>query len=139
MTRPSTYNQTYCNEVISAGEQGLSLTAFAGQIGVSRKTVYNWIKTFPEFDEAVNQAKAKAALFWETKLIQLASTGLGSATAIIFALKNRCVEDWRDRVDVDHTTAGEPIQNISDMELARNIAFTLAKASSATKTTDTQH
>jgi hypothetical protein len=32
-------------------------------------------------------------------------TGKGNATAAIFGLKNRVVDDWRDKRDMDHTSS----------------------------------
>ena len=107
--RPTKYDPAYCDEVISAGEQGLSLTAFAGLIGVARSTINEWIGNFPDFSEAVKRHQAKRTLFLERGL--LAAESGPSVTTRIFALKNAAPEEWKDKVQNEHTGAdGGPIQ-----------------------------
>lgn len=75
---------------------GYSLAALAGELGVSRQTVYNWTEQHPEFFDAVKAGQAKAVLWWEKANRNLAITGEGNATACVFGLKNRASDDWRD-------------------------------------------
>lgn len=56
--RPSEYRPEYCQAVIDCMAQGFSLTAFAGSIRVAKDTVYEWIKTHPQFSDAVSRARA---------------------------------------------------------------------------------
>jgi hypothetical protein len=73
---------------------GISLGAFAGTIGVARKTVYEWIKAHSEFSDAVSRARAARQLCLELKLLRARK---GAETqAAIFALKNAAPDDWRD-------------------------------------------
>ena len=66
--RPSKYDPTFCEVMISAMEtEGLSLGAVAGLIGVSRDTIYEWATVHPEFSYAKKVGEAKAQLFWERK------------------------------------------------------------------------
>jgi hypothetical protein len=83
--------------------EGLSYEAFAGLIGVARKSLYNWEKEFPEFLEAKETGLEQGRLYWE-KLgrdhilnqseYQGGSTSL-NATIWIFNMKNRF--GWRDK------------------------------------------
>ena len=59
---------------------------------------------------------AKAMMFWEQKLSDIARTGIGNASAAIFGLKNAAAE-WTAAQDED-----APRQTMSDLELARRIA-----------------
>jgi hypothetical protein len=80
--------------------------ACAGEIGVSRQTLTAWADAHPEFLDAKRISEARSQLFWERKLSKLAdkgSAGPGASTAIIFALKNRARDDWRDMVEQKHT------------------------------------
>lgn len=105
--RPSKYSPAYCDEVIQHMAEGYSLEAFAGVIGVAPSTVYLWQNEHEAFSEAIKIGRAKAALIWEKRLASLATTGQGNATAVIFALKNRFPDQWRDRQEVDQTVRGD--------------------------------
>jgi hypothetical protein len=87
--RPSKYEERFCDEMEAFMAQGYSATAFAGHIGVSRSTIDNWAKEYPEFLEALNRAKAKRLLEWEKiglKVAREGGTG-GQSTMITFGLK----------------------------------------------------
>jgi hypothetical protein len=102
--RPSKFSEAYCGEVISAGEAGLSLTAFAGMIGVARSTINEWIGEHPEFSEAVKVHQAKRTLALEQGLL---SADVGPrVTARIFALKNADPDGWKDKQEIEHTGTG---------------------------------
>jgi hypothetical protein len=93
--RPTKYSEAYCNEVIAAGDEGLSLTAFAGIIGVARSTINEWMEHHPEFSEAVKIHGAKRTLCLERGLL---SSDVGPrVTARIFALKNAAPDEWADK------------------------------------------
>lgn len=99
--RPSEYDPSYCDKVVEFLREGYSLAAFAGEIGVARSSIYEWIKNHPDFSDAVKRAQAKSALWWEKRNLEFAKTGEGNATAIIFGLKNRASDDWRDKVETE--------------------------------------
>lgn len=133
--RPTKYSDAYCSEVIEFLSKGHSVTAFAGHIGVSRASIFNWANEYPEFMDAIKAGQAGATKFWEAILVKVASEGGGNATAAIFGLKNRAHEDWADKVINEHTGKdGGPIEtaDVTDQEAARRIAFTLAKATQPT-------
>lgn len=94
--RPSDYDPAYCDTATTFLADGYSLAALAGHIGVARSTVYRWVDEHPEFSDAVKTGQAKAVLWWETANRNLALTGEGNATAIVFGLKNRASDEWRD-------------------------------------------
>lgn len=97
--RPSDYDPKYCDEIIEFMARGLSKEAFAGQIGVAKQTIYNWMDAHKEFLDAVKEAESKCELFWEE--LGLVGTTEGknfNATTWIFNMKNRF--KWKDRTDV---------------------------------------
>lgn len=94
MARPREYDPDYCERSEAFLADGFSLEALAGELGVSRSTVYRWVDDYPEFHDAVKVGQAKAVLWWEKANRNLAITGVGNATSIVFGLKNRA--GWRD-------------------------------------------
>lgn len=99
--RPSKYKPVYCDEVIAVMATGLSLTAFAGDIGVARSTVNEWINEHPEFSDAVKIAKAKRTAELERQMMRFENGP--AVTARIFALKNADPEEWREKQHVEHS------------------------------------
>jgi len=84
--RPTKFEQDYCQLCIDTMATGLSLTAFAGEIGVARSTINNWMAEFPEFLEAVKVGQAKRVQYLERRLLD---GEIGPrVTSHIFALKN---------------------------------------------------
>ena len=100
--RPSKYSEAYCNEVVEAGAQGLSLTAFAGVIGVDRSTIDYWRESFPEFSLACKKAQAKRTYFLESGMLKDDATG-PMVTARRFALANAAPEEWREKQEFAHS------------------------------------
>lgn len=90
---------------------GLSLTAFAGEIGVARSTVNEWMDNYPEFSEAVKVGKAKRTLALESSMLK-AENG-PKVTARIFALKNADPEEWRDKKELDTPGLNDAIKSIT--------------------------
>ena len=103
--RPTAYDPKYCDEIVKVMSEGYSVTGFAGIIGVSRQTVYNWADEYPEFFDALKTAQAAAGVWWEDQLRNIVAGGEGNATAAIFGLKNRSADEWRDKRETDHTSS----------------------------------
>jgi len=96
LTRTTEYRPEMCKQIIEHMSTGASATSFAAQVGVTRRTVTNWCKNFPEFEEAFMVGKASAAAWWEERARILAETGVGSAPVTIFGLKNFNRDDFED-------------------------------------------
>lgn len=112
--RPSLYREEYAERVIEFCRDGYTLTAFAGEIGVARSTINEWISAHPEFSEAVSRAKALKARWWEERAREVALKGGqgGQATMIIFGLKNHAPDDFRDKTEHQLTGKdGAPIEH----------------------------
>lgn len=103
--RPSKFSPAYCNEVVDCGARGLSLTAFAGEIGVCRDTISEWMKTHEEFSVACKKAQAKRTLYLERTMLDDGISG-PQVTARIFALKNAAPDEWRDKHEVSGPNGG---------------------------------
>ena len=99
--RPTKFQETYCNEVIETMGTGLSLTAFAGHIGVARSTINEWMNAHPQFSEAVKIGTAKRVAYLERRLLD---GEIGPrVTSHIFALKNADPEEWKDKREIEHS------------------------------------
>lgn len=92
---------------------GLTDEQIAQNMGVSTSTFYEWKKKHPEISEALKKGKDVVDYEVENALLKQAMSG--NITAIIFWLKNRQANKWRDKPD-DGTA-----QNV--MEKLDNILF----------------
>jgi transposase-like protein len=100
--------------------RGLTKEEVAGNIGINPATLYDWIKQFPELDNALKITKDIADCLVENALFKNA-TGYyyeeeiiidgskvsvrkfqkADTTAQIYWTKNRNSTDWRDRTVID--------------------------------------
>lgn len=83
-----------------------AITGLAVHLGTDRTTLINY-EGRPEFFDTVKDAKTRIELAYEKRLIKRGNAG------DIFALKNF---DWRDKQELDHTTAGDKIGMISPIQ-----------------------
>ena len=108
------YDASYCERLVDDMAAGFSLTAFAGSIGVCRKTLNNWAGEHPEFLRALDAGKAARLRFWEQTAINVAAKGTGgpgAASVITFGLKNMGGDEWSDTSRHEHTGRdGAPLQ-----------------------------
>lgn len=118
MGRPSDYDPAYCDLLAEHYRDGYSFESFGGVVGVSKQTLYNWCEAHPEFLDAKKTYETASQLAWEKRLRSLATSGEGNATAIIFGLKNRAPDNWRDVKATELTGKdGGPIQaNVGKVE-----------------------
>jgi predicted transcriptional regulator len=101
--RPTLYKEEYCEMLIKHMAQGLSFTAFAGVVGVTRSTLYEWQKN-PAFSDACKKGEMVSQLFFEKIGIRALheepkefNTGLW-----IFFMKARF--KWNDRPAIEALT-----------------------------------
>ncbi len=114
--RPTDYDPAFCEQAVEFLKDGYSLAALAGELGVARSTVYLWADTHPAFSDAVKRGQAGAVLWWEKQNRNLAmGTGEGNATSIIFGLKNRAPDEWRDKTETQHS--GDVNHKVTRIEL----------------------
>jgi hypothetical protein len=67
MSRPSTYDAAYCEEVIRLGELGKSVEYMAGKLGVCVNTLSNWAEAHEEFLHAFTRARQLSLMWWEDR------------------------------------------------------------------------
>lgn len=94
--RPSKYKAEYCDTVVKLMGEGLSAEACAADFDISKDTLYEWIKTIPEFSDAVGRGLSKGRKFWEVLGRAGAAgqvKGFNSSTWL-FIMRNRF--GWRE-------------------------------------------
>jgi len=103
--RPSKYDPAMCAKVMTVGEDGGTLAEMAEVLDIHRETLNEWISAHPEFSDAVKRAQQKAQIWWERqgKLATFGGTEGFNATSFIFNMKNRFKDDWRDKVETEHS------------------------------------
>lgn len=107
--RPPQYEDRFCEMLVDHMSRGYSIEAFAGEIGFSRSTIYNWLDKYPKFKKAKEQGETKSQLHWE-KLGMAGLTGKlknFNATIWIFSMKNRF--GWRDKQDIEQNSSGKMV------------------------------
>ena len=137
--RPSDYQTIYCEQAKKLCELGATDIEIAAFFNVSDRTIYRWQIKYPEFCQALKAGKEAADERVERSLYHRA-TGYSyesekifqyqgdiirakiiehvppDTTAMIFWLKNRRPEDWRDKTE--HVVRHE-VHQMSDDELLR--------------------
>jgi len=63
--RPTQYDSAFCDKVVELGALGKSTEQIAGMLGFALRTIYLWRDTYPEFMQALEEAKAKELHWWE--------------------------------------------------------------------------
>ena len=81
---------------------GLTDEQIAQNMGIAPGTFYKWQNEHSEIREALKEGKAPVDIEIENKLLEKARAG--DMTAILFWLKNRRPDKWRDRRDKEETT-----------------------------------
>ena len=77
--------------------QGLYIKDIASKMGISVTTVYDWMNKNPKIAAAIKKGRDKSIDMVENALFKSAING--NVTAMIFYLKNRAPERYKDRVD----------------------------------------
>ena len=105
--------------------EGYSFRSFGAVVGVSRKTLYEWVDKYPEFAEAKDIATSKAQMFFEKRLnwklsgdqkIVQKSKNV-DVSCLIFALKTRFSKDYSDKQIVEQTNINMSVPDKEDLEL----------------------
>ena len=85
--------------LISAwARDGLTDEQIADNMGVSRSTLNEWKKKYPDISDTLKRGKEVVDIEVENALYRAALDG--NITAIIFWLKNRQPQKWRDKQQV---------------------------------------
>lgn len=111
MARPTAYKTEYSEQVIGLCRLGATDEDLASFFGVCRATINNWKKSAPAFLDAIKEGKEQSDLNVANSLYQKALGG--DTTAMIFWLKNRRKNEWRDKIQQEVSAPdGGPISVI---------------------------
>lgn len=83
--RKSKFKKEYCDMLIEHMKLGKSFETFAGKIRVSRRTLYDWVESYPEFKEAKEIAFPGREFFVEDKILKVA-TGEQRGNAVLLKM-----------------------------------------------------
>jgi len=132
--RPTEYKPEYVERAAEMCANGATDIELADEFEVSVSTLYNWRAKFPEFLRAIKTAKQVADERVERSLFQRASGYEHQAvkvsfdkdgnplyapyrevippdpTSMIFWLKNRKSEEWRDKTELK--VSGDPLAEL---------------------------
>lgn len=98
MARPNKYETHVAprfEEIQDWVRNGATDEVIAKKLGISRDSLYEYKKQFPDFSDLLKKNKEYVDLQVENALLKSALNG--NITAQIFWLKNRCPEKWRDK------------------------------------------
>jgi hypothetical protein len=106
---------------------GMSFYTFAAVIKVSPDTVNEWSHVHKEFSLAKIEGKAREIEWWEN-LLRAGAAGKVpgyNATSVIFALKNKLPQMWRDKHEIVSTVnvTHEVIQPKDVIEILKEDKF----------------
>jgi len=114
--RPTDYDPSYCDVVVSLGRDGKSLAQMCAHFDIARQTIDNWAAAHPDFLEALSRAKVHAQAWWE-------ETGVKGMTADKFnsavwtkSMQARFRDDYTERQEVTGANGG-PIKTDSRFEI----------------------
>lgn len=110
--RPSKYDEEYCEKVIDLGKQGLSITQMAFELKIHKDTLYEWKKVHPDFSDAIKKARDYSQAYWENALAKAAlgkndADTVPNPTLMIFQMKNRFPDEWREKQVQEHVGKDE--------------------------------
>lgn len=69
---PPKFKKKYCKLLIEHLSKGLSYESFAGRVEITRATLYNWEKQFPEFLDAKLKGLEIGFLNWDCLAVDVA-------------------------------------------------------------------
>lgn len=124
MARPKKYNETFPIKAQKLAAKGLHDYQIAKRLGISEETYFSYKREFSEFSESIKRGREDAIQKVENSLFKRANgfdytevteeyekevkiktkkikkKVLPDPTSMIFFLKNKAPENWKDRQDI---------------------------------------
>lgn len=107
--------------------EGYSFESFAGKVGVSKQTIYDWKESQPEFLDATKIGIEKARLYFEEKGLQGMNGKIAYFSYPIWRLQmiNRFKDEWRDKQEFESNNTNT---NINSKPLSKQDILDISKA-----------
>ena len=86
-----------CKKAESLSAQGLTMEQIAQTLGMGERTLYEKVKEYPHFSQAIEAGRAKGIAQVTNALFKKATDGDVSAQK--YYLNNRDNANWKDRID----------------------------------------
>ena len=102
MGRPTKYAPSYCEKVIEWGKAGKSRTWIASELEITRETLYDWMRTYPIFSDALTRAKLFEQRWWEDKGQEGVDADKFNGGVWAKNMSCRFPKEWRDAQDINH-------------------------------------
>ena len=116
--RPSKYDPSFCDLVIEWGAEGKSVAWMAANLDVSKDTIYQWVKDYPEFSDSLTRARTKAQAYWEDAGQNGMTSKEFNASIWSRSMAARFPEDWREKSETAVTGAGGgPLEHAITLEV----------------------
>jgi len=114
--RPSKYKPEFVGMANALASFGATDVQIADKLYVDIATLMRWKTKYPDFCEALKQGKVDPDDQVEMSLFQSAMSGV--PTSMIFWLKNRRPDRWRDRTEhkIEGSIEIDPVQRQIAME-----------------------
>lgn len=99
--RPSLFEERFCDMLEIHMSKGFSYESFAGLVGVTRRCLYFWEESHPNFLHSKMKGKEKMLYFMEHCGIAGMTGQLKkfNPSTWIFTMKNKC--GWSDKSEID--------------------------------------
>ena len=108
--RPTLYDPAYCDQVRELGALGKSIEQISSKLGVSIRTIYVWKDAYPDFLQALEDAKIAEQNWWEEQgqLYMLEHKDAAKLNASIWSrsMAARFPKKYRDNSKVELTGEG---------------------------------
>lgn len=126
---PVYYNEQVCDKLIECFANGDTVAIFCARQGIAESTFYKWTHEYPALREAYEQAKTCAKAFFESHLIQQATSleKAPNATQLMAIMNNRFKDDYsRNPNDVSRGDTTNNFLVLGHTEVTKQIAALLA-------------
>jgi hypothetical protein len=96
MGRPSKYEPWMCDALLKVFASGRFVARFCAEIGIVRSTFYEWVKEYPELNDAYNRAQELSRAFWEEVLVTQATSleKAPNATQLAMVMNNKFKDEY---------------------------------------------
>lgn len=96
--RPTKYKPEMCDMVLPVMQDGGSIEQVALKLDISKPTLYEWIRDYPEFSNAINKGRLASECWWQSKGHKNLENKDFNAYLYKINMQNRF--DWRENKKV---------------------------------------